>query len=74
MAINVSYPLISTIVFKQCLDFGYHHKLLVDRLLSQGYEVKHLRNSSKKFHGRYPDLIGKHQWSVKGKVADWFPD
>ena len=26
-------------------DFGYHHKLLVDRLLSQGYEVKHLRNS-----------------------------
>ena len=26
-------------------DFGYHHKLLVDTLLSQGYEVKHLRNS-----------------------------
>ena len=30
-------------------DFGYRHKLLVDRLLSQGYEVKHLRNSFKKF-------------------------
>ena len=26
-------------------DFGYHHKLLVDRLLSQGYEVKCPRNS-----------------------------
>ena len=26
-------------------DFGYHHKRLVDRLLSQGYEVKRLRNS-----------------------------
>ena len=25
-------------------DFGYCHQLLVDRLLSQGYEVKHLRN------------------------------
>ena len=26
-------------------DFEYRHKLLVDRLLSQGYEVKGLRNS-----------------------------
>ena len=25
-------------------DFGYRHKLLVDRLLYQGYEVKSLRN------------------------------
>ena len=32
-------------------DFGYHHKLLVDRLLSQGYEVKRLRNSFEKFYG-----------------------
>ena len=32
-------------------DFGYRHKLLVDRLLSQGYEVKCLRNSFKKFYG-----------------------
>ena len=29
-------------------DFGYRHKLLVDRLLSQGYEVKRLTNSLKK--------------------------
>ena len=55
-------------------DFGYRHKLLVDRLLSQGYEVKHLRNSFKKFYGRYPDLIGKYQRSVKDMVADSFPD
>ena len=41
-------------------DFGYRHKLLVDRLLSQGYEVKCLKNSFKKLYGRYPDLIGKY--------------
>ena len=50
-------------------EFGYPHKLLVDRLLSQGYEVKRLRNSFKKFYGRYPDLIGKYQRSVKDMVA-----
>ena len=43
-------------------DFGYHHTLLVDRLLSQGYGVKRLRNSLKIFYGRYPDLIG----SIRG--------
>ena len=47
---------------------------LTDRLLSQGYEVKPLRNSFKKFYGRYPDLIGKYQRSVKDMVADSFPD
>ena len=26
-------------------DFGYRHKFLVDRVLSQGYKVKRLRNS-----------------------------
>ena len=55
-------------------DFGYHHKLLVDRLLSQGYEVKRLRKSFKKFYGRYPDFIRKYQRSVKDMVADLFPD
>ena len=44
------------------------------RLLSQGYEVKYLTNSFKKFYGRYPDLIGKYQRSVKDMVADSFPD
>ena len=42
--------------------------------LSQGYEVKCLRNSFRKFYGRYPDLIGKYQRSVKDMVADSFPD
>ena len=55
-------------------DFGYRHKLLVDRLLSQDYEVKRLTNSFKKFYGRYPDLIEKYQRSVKDKVDDSFPD
>ena len=55
-------------------DFGYRHKLLVDRLLSQGYEVKYLRNSFKKFYGRYLDLTGKYQRSVKDMMADSFPD
>ena len=44
-------------------DFGYRHKCLVDRLLSQGYEVKCLRNSFKKIYGRYPDHIRKYQRS-----------
>ena len=54
--------------------FGYHHKLLVNRLLSQSYEVKCLRNSLKKFYDRYSDLIGKYQRLVKDMVADSFPD
>ena len=52
----------------------HRDKLLVDRLLSQGYDVKCLRNSFKKFYGRYPDLIGKYQRSVKDMAADSFPD
>ena len=36
--------------------------------------MKRLRNSFKKFYGRYPDLIGKYQRSVKDMVADLFPD
>ena len=55
-------------------DFGYRHKLLVDRLLSQGYEVKYLRNSFKKFCGRYANLIRKYQRLVKNIMADSSPD
>ena len=36
--------------------------------------MKRLRNSFKKFYGRYPDLIGKYQRSVKDMMADSFPD
>ena len=45
-------------------DFGYRHKLLVDRLLSLVYEMKCLRNLFKNLCGRYPDLIRKYQRSV----------
>ena len=38
------------------------------------YKVKRLRNSFKKFYGRYPDLIRKCQRSVKNMMADSFPD
>ena len=55
-------------------DFGYRHKRLVNRLLSQGFEVKRLRNSFKKFYRRYSDLIRKYQRSVKDMMADSFPD
>ena len=54
-------------------DFGYHHKLLVDRLLCQGYKVNRLRNSFQKFYGRYPDVVAKYQKSVKDMMNDSFP-
>ena len=55
------------------VDFGYRHKLLVDRLLSQGYKVNRLRNSFQKFYGRHPDLITKCFKSVREVVSDSFP-
>ena len=75
----VNFPFLSSnisqlIRYARCCsyydEFGYRHKLSVDRLLSQSYEVKRLRNSFKK----YPDLTGKYQRSVKDMAADSFPD
>ena len=54
-------------------DFGYRHKPLVDRLLSQGYKVNRLRNSFQKFYDRYPDLVVKYQKSVRDVLRDSFP-
>ena len=54
-------------------DFGYRHKLLVDRLLSQGYKVNRLRNSFQKFYGRYPDLVAKYHLSVRDMLNASFP-
>ena len=48
------------------VDFGYRHKLLADRVLSQDYEVKCLKNSLKIFYGRYPDLIR----SIRGRYIN----
>ena len=54
-------------------DFRYHHKCLVDRLLSRGYIALRLEKSFKKFYGRYQDLIEKYQRSVNVMVNDSFP-
>ena len=54
-------------------DFRYHHKCLVDRLLSQGYRALRLEKSLKKFYGRYQDLIEKYQTSVNVMVNNSFP-
>ena len=57
---------------------GYRHKLLVDsqvdRRLSQACEMRRLRNSFKKFYGRYRDIIGRYQRSVKDMMDDSFID
>ena len=44
-------------------DFGYCHKVLVDRLLSQGFKVNRLENSFQTFYGRYPHVAVKYQKS-----------
>ena len=54
-------------------DFRYHHKCLVDQLLSQGYRALRLKTSCKKFYGRCQDLIDKYQRSVNLMVNDSFP-
>ena len=54
-------------------DFRHRHKMLVERLVSQGYRYERLRNSFKKFYGRYQDLIVKYQRSVSDVVRDSFP-
>ena len=54
-------------------DFRYHHKCLVDQLLSQGYKALRLEKSFKKFYGRYQDLIEKYRRSVNAMVSDSFP-
>ena len=56
-----------------CDDFRYHHKCLVDRILSQGHIALRLEKSFKKFYGRYQDLIEKYQRSVNVMVDDSFP-
>ena len=53
--------------------FRYRHKLLVDRLLSQGYKVNQMGNFPQKFYGRYPELVAKYQKSVRDVLNDSFP-
>ena len=53
-------------------DFGYRHKLLVDRLLSQGYKGNRLGNFFQTCYGRYPDLVAKYEKSVRDMLNDLF--
>ena len=63
--------------YARCLsyhaDFRHLHKMQVERLVSQGYRYERLRNSFKKFYGRYQDLIVKYQRSASNKVRNSFP-
>ena len=54
-------------------DFRNRHKMLVERLVSQGYQYERLRNSFKNLYGRYQDLNVKYQRSVTDIVRDSFP-
>ena len=45
-------------------DFLSRHRALVTRLLSQGYKVKRLSNTFKKFYGRHTDLVGQYKKNV----------
>ena len=54
-------------------DFRNRHKMLVERLVSQGYQYERPRNSFKTFYGRYQDLNVKYQRSVSDIVRDSFP-
>ena len=38
-------------------DFRHRHKMLVESLVSQGYRYECLRNSFKKFYGRYKHMF-----------------
>ena len=44
--------------------FRHRHKVLVERLVSQGYQYERLRNSFKRLYSRYQDLFVTYQRSV----------
>ena len=50
------------------------HKIMIMIVSFAAQHLTTFNNSFKKFYGRYPDLIGKYQRSVKDMVADSFPD
>ena len=51
-------------------DFFSHHRVLVTRLLSQGYKVNCLSNTFKRFYGRHTDLVGQYKKNVCQMFAD----
>ena len=46
------------------------HRILVTRLLSQGYKVNCLSNTFKKFYDRHTDLVGQYKKNVCQMFAD----
>ena len=51
-------------------DFTARHKILVARLISQGYQKNRLSNTFKKFYDRYSELIGKYNRSLSDLLGD----
>ena len=51
-------------------DFLLRHRVLVTRLLSQGYKVNRLSNTFKKFCGRHADLVGQYKKNVCQMFVD----
>ena len=50
--------------------FLLRHRVLVTRLLSQGYKVNRLSNTFKKFYVRHTDLVGQYRKDVCQVFAD----
>ena len=51
-------------------DFLLRHRVLVTRLLSQGYKVIRFFNTFKKFYGRQTNLVGQCKKNVCQMFAD----
>ena len=51
-------------------DFLIRHRVLLKRLLSQGYKVNRLSSTFKKFYGRHTDLVGQYKKNVCQMFAD----
>ena len=53
-----------------CSAFLSLHRVLLTRLLSQGYKVNRLSNLFKRFYGRHTDLVGQYKKNVCQMFAD----
>ena len=51
-------------------DLLSRHRVLVTRLLSEGYKVNRLSNTFKKFYGRHTDLVGQYKKNVCQMFVD----
>ena len=51
-------------------DFLSRHRVLVTKLLSQGYKINRLSNTFKKFYGRHTDLVGQYKKNICQMFSD----